>query len=161
MADLSNLSKLTKTLQEQVDIITAYLEAENLPSPSFTASDNPSKPAISGLPPSIEHARMKAYSLSWGLNTLLATPANHLALTLFQVFSIYRNLLILPDLRCRGSQNCDGEKYPFNNSSLLFWNASQRNCRKNGYSRAQARPNSSTIVHRRHLSRNRARSFCT
>jgi hypothetical protein len=89
MADLSktDLSVLAKSLQEQVDIITSYLRAEKLPSPTFVPSEDPSKSAISSLPPSIEEARKKAYSLSWGLHTLLSTPDNYITSTAFQVYS--------------------------------------------------------------------------
>lgn len=83
----TDLLTLVKQLEEQVNVITTYLGAEKLPEPSFIPSPDPLKPLMSSLPPAIEEARKKAYSLSWGLNTLLATPHIHLMSTAFQVSS--------------------------------------------------------------------------
>ena len=90
MSSLSktHLSTLTKQLQDQVDILTTYLAAENLQGPTFVGSEGSQSSAISTLPPNIEEARQKAYSLSWGLHTLLGTPRTHLLSLLFQVFPV-------------------------------------------------------------------------
>ena len=88
MADSSkiDLSTLAKQLQEQVNIITTYLEVEKLSGPTFLPISDPPKSGIASLPPAVEMARKKACSLSWGLHTLLSTPGNHLLLTVFQVY---------------------------------------------------------------------------
>ena len=82
----TDLSTLVKQLQEQVDVITTYLAAENLQGPTFVDSEGSQKSAIAMLPPNIEEARQKAYSLSWGLQTLLGTPRAHIFSLQFQVF---------------------------------------------------------------------------
>jgi hypothetical protein len=94
MADSSKTDLLTlvKQLEEQVNVITTYLGQEKLPEPSFIPSPDSLKPSMSSLPPAIEEARKKAYSLSWGLNTLLATPDNHLMSTALQVSSLLNSV---------------------------------------------------------------------
>jgi hypothetical protein len=82
---MADLSQLAKELQAQVDVITAYLEKEKLPAPSFIPSGNPMNAPIAKLPPEIEKARHKAHSLSWNLSTLLSPPVQHIMLNSFQV----------------------------------------------------------------------------
>lgn len=108
----TDLSALVKQLQEQVDVITAYLSSENLEGPAFVPPVDPLKPAISTLPANIEAARQKAYSLSWGLQTLLGTPASHLIMTVYQVFSAIIALTDIKVLRRRGPKDRNGEEYP-------------------------------------------------
>ena len=149
MADSSktDLSTLAKRLQEQVDIITAYLAAEKLPEPSFVPSGDPAKSAISSLPPTIEEARKKAYSLSWGLHTLLGTPNNHLVLNVIQVFSASTpGVNSIKVLQRRGSQGCDGEKHRLNHSGVLARHAGGRNLRKSWSSRKHVDSNSRQLT---------------
>ena len=81
----AKLSNLVKELQKQVDLITSYLEAENQLEPTFAPLDDLAKLPLASLPREVEEARKKAYSLSWGLNTLLSAPGNHVLLTAMQV----------------------------------------------------------------------------
>lgn len=89
---MTDLSQLAKELQAQVDVITKYLENEELPGPSFVPSGDLMRTSITKLPPEIEKARHKAHSLSCSLSTLLTPPVSHIMLNSFQVpFRITRD----------------------------------------------------------------------
>ena len=86
---MADLAELAKNLQDQVNIITSYLEKEKLPPPSFIPDGNLMKSAMMSLPPDIEKARAKAHGLSWTINQLLTHPAPHLMWTAFSVFCLF------------------------------------------------------------------------
>jgi hypothetical protein len=91
---MADLSELAKKLQEQVDIITTYLEKEKLPFPSFIPDHKqPLKSALGTLPPEIEKARAKAGGLSLTISQLLTHPLSHLTWTAFSVISFYSELI--------------------------------------------------------------------
>lgn len=78
---MADMSELAKSLQEQVDIITAHLAKEELNLPSFMPSEvkasitsNP----ITALPPDVEAARKTACRLSWCINRLLTPPSEQI-----------------------------------------------------------------------------------
>jgi hypothetical protein len=84
---MTDLSELAKRLQEQVDVITKYLEKEKLPGPSFipSADENPLKSTMQSLPTDVEEARTKAQALSWSITQLLSPPSAYLSWTILKV----------------------------------------------------------------------------
>jgi hypothetical protein len=73
---MADLSELAKFLQEQVNIVTAYLNKEKLSPPSFIPSDQPT--SINSLPPEAEEARRRVHSLSWSIHQLVTAPSEHI-----------------------------------------------------------------------------------
>jgi hypothetical protein len=73
---MADLSELAKCLQEQVNIVTAYLSKEKLSPPSFIPSEQPT--SINSLPPEAEEARRRVHSLSWSIHQLVNAPSEHI-----------------------------------------------------------------------------------
>jgi hypothetical protein len=109
----TQLSHVLHQLQEQVDVIEKYLAEENLPGPSFIPSEADSEVSqLMVLPPHIEAARNNAYSLSWGLNTLLANPQNHVTDLIFHVASLkIHQLMLIATYGCSLFTHRHGERY--------------------------------------------------
>jgi hypothetical protein len=74
---MADLSQLAKQLQEQVDLITQYLEKEKIPPPTFMPEGGVLKPSMAGLPSDIEQVRAKAHALSWNISQLLTSPVTY------------------------------------------------------------------------------------
>src|SRR5579871_5164762 len=78
-----DISELVKSLQQQVDIITEYLEKQKLPAVSFIPGS--SKNPLKGIPAEIEEARVKAKGIGASIDLLLTHPEDHLVKTAFKV----------------------------------------------------------------------------
>jgi hypothetical protein len=71
---MADLSEMAKSLQEQINIVTAYLSKEELSPPSFI----PAKLPTSSLPPEVEEARSRVHKLSWSIHQLVNPPSEHI-----------------------------------------------------------------------------------
>lgn len=77
-----DISELVKSLGQQVDIITGYLEKQKLSALSFIPGS--SKHPLQGIPAEIEEARIKAKGIGTSLDLLLTRPDDHLFHTAFK-----------------------------------------------------------------------------
>ena len=71
---MADLLKLARELQEQLDVVTKYIEKQKLPAPSFIPTGNPLKTVMTMLPKEIEQARAKAEDISGNIHMLLTSP---------------------------------------------------------------------------------------